>query len=325
MYQEPFVRIPAPKKETKAERQKRVRESQVWERSVQAMGRVPEKKQWIYVGDRGSDIYAFWQVCQELGYDFVIRLAQDRRAFLEEEAEEDDPTIHPLKTLARSLPAQDGRVLEIPAQRQRPAREAFVQISWQQVRLQAPTHAAKQDQTEISAWVVRVWEPEPPEGSEPLEWLLLTTVPIANSQNAWQRVKWYKWRWLLEDFHKVLKTGCRMEDRLLQTVAAQWRLLALLTPMAMRLLWLRQTAQLSPDTPATEVVSQELVLLVTLLDKRPGAALTTKQLWHTIARFGGYLDRKSDPPPGWQTLWQGWIYIQTVLEGVRLAPFFSSS
>jgi Transposase Tn5 dimerisation domain len=65
--------------------------------------------------------------------------------------------------------------------------------------------------------------------------------------------------------------------------------------------------------------------IVTLLDKRPGFALTAKQLWHTIARFGGYLDRKSDPPPGWQTLWQGWIYIQTVLEGVHLAPFFSSS
>jgi len=78
-------------------------------------------------------------------------------------------------------------------------------------------------------------------------------------------------------------------------------------------------------TPATEVVSQEIVHLVTLLDKRPGVALTAKQLWHTIARFGGYLDRKSDPPPGWQTLWQGWMYIQTVLEGVHLAPFFPPS
>lgn len=325
MYQEPFVRIPAPKGETKAERQKRARESQVWERSIQAMGAVPENQQWIYVGDRGSDIYTFWQACEQMGYDFVIRLAQDRRALLEEEAEDDDPTIHHLKTLARSLPAHDGQVLEIPAQRQRPAREAFVQISWQQVRLLPPAHAAKEGSSEITAWVLRVWEPQPPTGTEPLEWFLVTTVPVESIQDAWERVTWYKWRWLLEDFHKVLKTGCRMEDRFLQTVNAQWRLLALLTPMAMRLLWLRQTARLAPDTPATEVVSEEIIRLVTLLDKRPGIALTARDLWHTIARFGGYLDRKSDPPPGWQTLWQGWMYLQTVLQGVHLAPFFSSS
>jgi hypothetical protein len=325
MYQEPFVRQSAPKGETKAQKQKRARESQVWERSVQAMGTVPENQQRISVGDRGSDIYTFWQTCQELGYDFVIRLAQDRRALLEKEAEEDDPTSHHLKTLARSLLAQDGRVIKIPAQRQRPAREALVQICWQQVRLQPPAHLAKKDQTEITAWVLRVWEPQPPTGTEPLEWLLVTTVPVQNAPDAWERVKWYKWRWLLEEFHKVLKTGCRIEERFLQTIEAQWRLLAVLTPMAMRLLWLRQTAQLTPDTPATEVVSEEIVHLVTLLDKRPGVALTAKQLWRTIARFGGYLDRKSDPPPGWQTLWQGWMYVQTVLEGVHLAPFFSSS
>ena len=144
-------------------------------------------------------------------------------------------------------------------------------------------------------------------------------MPVLCEEDAWERVKWYKWRWLLEDFHKVLKTGCLLEDRCLQTVEAMCNLLGILTPTAMRLLWLRQTAQLAPDTPATEVVSQEIVHLVTLLDKRPGVALTAKQLWRTMARFGGYLDRKSDPPPGWQTLWKGWLYIQTILQGVRLA------
>ena len=145
------------------------------------------------------------------------------------------------------------------------------------------------------------------------------------TQDAWERVKWYKWRWILEDFHKVLKTGCGMQDRLLQTVAALWRLLGVLTPTAMRLLWLRQTAQFAPDTPATEVVSQEVVCVVTLLNKRPGMTLTANELWRTIASFGGYLNRKGDGPPGWQTLWQGWMYIQTVLEGVRLAPHFPPS
>jgi Transposase Tn5 dimerisation domain len=101
-----------------------------------------------------------------------------------------------------------------------------------------------------------------------------------------------------------------------------WNLLGILTPMAMRFLWLRQTAQQAPDTPATEVVSPEVIYVVTQIDKRPGATLTVNDFWRTIASFGGYLNRKSDGPPGWQTLWKGWLYVQTVLQGVRLAIRF---
>src|SRR5260370_18605942 len=102
-------------------------------------------------------------------------------------------------------------------------------------------------------------------------------------------------------------------------------LLGILPPAAMRLLWLRQTAQFAPDTPATEVISQDVIQVVLHLDKRPKATLTAKDLWHTIARFGGYLDLKNDPPPGWQTLWKGWIRIQMVLKAVYLARQFAPS
>jgi len=101
-----------------------------------------------------------------------------------------------------------------------------------------------------------------------------------------------------------------------------WNLLGILTPMAMRLLWLRQTAQQAPDTPASLVVSPEVIDVVTKLDGRPGARLTASDFWRTIASFGGYLNRKSDGPPGWQTLWKGWLYVQTVLQGVHLAMHF---
>lgn len=224
MYQEPFVRQPAPKGETKAQRKMRVRESQIWERSLQAIGPVPEKQKWISVGDRGSDIYTFWQTCEQLGYDFVIRVAQDRRVLLDEEPEAEDPEGQRLKTLARSLPAQGGRVLHVPAQRQRPARDASVQMSWQEVRLQPPVNGVVLAKTEIKAWIVRVWEAAPPDGGEPLEWILVTTVPIQTVEDAWERVTWDKWRWIVEDFHKVLKTGCRIEVRRQQTVEAMCNL-----------------------------------------------------------------------------------------------------
>ena len=76
--QEPFLRQPAPTGESKRQRQERQRESQVWERSIQALGSPPAGVQWIHVGDRGSDIFPFLSLCRELGCDFVVRAAQDR-------------------------------------------------------------------------------------------------------------------------------------------------------------------------------------------------------------------------------------------------------
>jgi hypothetical protein len=316
---EPFLRKLAPVGETKAQRKKRERESQVWERSVKQIGRVPAKCQWIYVGDSGSDIYTFWQTCEDLGYDFVLRIAQDRDVEIPEDHVPEDLDEHHLKTLMRALPATAARFITIPAHHHQPKREVFLQMAFQPVRVQPPVHGACLRQTEITAWAVRVWETHPPNGQEPLEWILLTTLPILLPTDAWEVVQWYGWRWLLEDFHKALKTGCRMEHHNLQSVEALWRLLAILTPIALRLLLIRQAAQQDTETPATDVVSQEIVRVVIHLDKRHRDIVTAKQLWHAIARLGGYLDRKSDGPPGWQTLWKGWMRVMSVLDGVHLA------
>src|SRR5437879_10033306 len=120
MGQEPFVREPAPEKETRAERNKRWCELLIWEQSIERIGPVPMNTQWIYVGDRGGDIFRFWQRCEELGYDHVTRVAQDRNVLIEEADGQEDPTAAHLKTLARRLPAQGARVLTIPAQHAHP-------------------------------------------------------------------------------------------------------------------------------------------------------------------------------------------------------------
>lgn len=316
---EPFIRKLAPVGETRAQLMKRDRESQVWEQSIQHIGRVPENHQWVYVGDSGSDVYTFWQTCEDLGYDFVLRVAQDRDVEISEEDRDATLDQRHLKTLARSLPAVDAHVVTLAAQHQQPKRDALLQMSFQKVQIQPPLHGVCLRKTAIMAWVVRVWEPSPPEGQEPLEWILLSTLPICDEHFAWEVVQWYGWRWLLEDFHKALKTGCRMERHKVQSMEAMWKLLAILTPIALRLLMIRHAAQHSEEIPATEVVSEEARQVVILLDSRHRAILTAKQLWHAIARLGGYLDRKSDGPPGWQTLWRGWMRVMDVLEGVHLA------
>ncbi len=324
-YQEPFVRQRAPKGETRAQRRKRARESQIWERSAQQIGAAPTEVHWVHVGDRAADIYTFWQTCQQLGCDFVVRATQDRGVVAQEHEEPVDHEMDHLRQLARRLPAQAGRLQHVRAEHERKARDAWVQISWSAIPIQPPVNGASLEPTELEAWVIRAWEPEPPAGVEPLEWLLVSSVPVTSLEQAWERVEWYSWRWMLEDFHHVLKTGCQIENRQLRSVEALWRLLGILTPTALRLLCLREIAQSAPETPATAVVSHEVVQVVTRLAKRPEAPLSAHELWRTIASFGGYLNRKSDGPPGWKTLWRGWLYVQAVLEGVHLAASFPPS
>lgn len=322
-YQEPWVRQAAPEHETRAQRRSRARESQIWERSAQQIGSPPSESHWVHVGDSGADIFTFWEVCRQLGCDFVIRLCQDRLVALPPDQQEARRLLHHLRKQAESQPAQDAQVLHLRAEHQRPARDAHLLMSFQQVLIQPPQNGASWEKQELPVWVIRVWEPEPPIGAEPLEWLLVTTVPIASTEQAWQRVRWYGWRWLAEDFHHALKTGCQIEQRQMRSVEALFRLLALLTPMALRLLGLREIAQTAPETDATEVLSAEVVQVVAHLAKRPTASMTVRELWRTIASFGGYFNRKGDGPPGWKTLWRGWVYVQTVLQGVHLAASFS--
>jgi hypothetical protein len=186
-----------------------------------------------------------------------------------------------------------------------------------------PEHQQASQGRPLVVWVVRVWEPEPPEGVEALEWILLTSVPPATLAQAWQRVDWYRARWLVEDYHQGLKTGCSIEERQLQSYEALRRLLGFLAPVAIRLLQLRAAARETPERLASEILPTDLVQVVALLAKGSATALTAQQCWYAIARCGGYLRRRSSGPPGWKTLWKGWLYVQTLLEGVHLASRLS--
>lgn len=324
-YQEPFVRQPAPKGETRAQRRARGRESQVWERCAQQIGAAPTGVRWVHVGDRAADIFTFWETCQRLGCEFVVRVMEDRGVFAQEDEAGADAQMDHLRQLARRLKSRAGRVQHVRAEHDRKAREAWLQISFQAVCIQPPVNGASLLKTPIQASLIRVWEPEAPDGVEPLEWLLVSSGAVTSLEEAWERVQWYGWRWFLEDFHHVLKTGCQIENRHLRSGEALWRLLGILTPTAVRLLVLRQIAQSAPETPATEVISQDVVRVVARLAKRPEEGMSANLFWRIVASFGGYLNRKCDGPPGWKTLWQGWLYIQAVLEGVHLAASFAPS
>jgi len=322
-YEEPFVRQPAPLGETHAQRLQRDRESLVWERAVQAIGPALSDAQWLHVGDRGADIFRLLQHIQLQGCDFLIRAAQDRCVQVEHGEEEDDEEVTRLFQLARSLPALGSRVKDLPRLHDRPARQAFLQVSWSKVQILPPKNGGALHQQAVEAWVVRVWEPKPPEGEEPLEWVLLTSLPIENVVQAWQCVDWYTMRWTVEDFHRCLKTGCSMEKRHLQSYENLTRLLGLVGPLAVRLLVLRSCARQTPQVLPTCILPALWLRVLELFTNHPLHSLDSAgHLWRAIARLGGYRGYRGDGPPGWQTLWRGWKRLQALLEGVQFTLQF---
>lgn len=312
--QEPFVRVPAPKGEQRHQRLKREeRETDVWMRQVLAIGTPDPGKIWVHGGDRGADMFPFFQACQQTKTPFLVRAAQNRRI------EHEDEEIASSLMRTRSWSSQASRPFEIPARHGHQARETPLQMVFGQMTLLPPRNEPQASKDPMPVWVVRVWEEHAPDGEKPLEWVLLTSVPTPTMEQAWERVEWYKHRWLVEDYHQCLKSGCRIEERQLQQVDSLIRLLGFLSPLAIRLLHVRELAHVDPERPASEVIDPLMLAVLAERSDHSPTTMTLSTCWIEIARLGGYLARASDGPPGWRTIWKGWLFLHTLLEGVQLA------
>ncbi len=314
MAQEPFVRTPAPAGEQRHQRRKREsRETDVWMRQVQMIGTPEATSMWVHVGDRGADMFPFFQACQATHTHFLVRAAQNRRT-----QEGEDEIGYSLKA-ARAFPSQASRPFEVPARHGHQKRSTQLHLAFGQITLLPPRHEPKASKEPLPVWVLRVWEEQAPEGEEPLEWILLTSVPTTTLEAAWERVEWYSHRWLVEDYHQCLKSGCRIEHRQLQSVEGLMRLLGLLSPLAVRLLQVRALARQEPERPANEVIEPVRLAVLAQRCALSPLTMTLGTFWIEVAKLGGYLARRSDGPPGWRTIWKGWLSLQALLEGVHLA------
>jgi hypothetical protein len=231
-----------------------------------------------------------------------------------------DGQIRSLLEHVRAWPSQGQRGFAVPARHGHQARSTQLQIAWDCLQVLPPGNEPRAGHKPQRVWAIGVWEEDPlPEGTAPVEWILLTSVPTTSLAHAWERVGWYERRWVVEDYHPCLKTGCRIEARQVRTAERVIRLLGLLAPLAVRLLPLRDLARRAPDTPAGDLGEAELLALVAAQAHQPPSPMTTADFWREVARLGGYRARRRDGPPGCKTLWQGWLHVQTLLDGVHLA------
>ena len=312
--QEPWVRLPAPAGETRSQRRQRSqRETDVWMRLVTRLGSFPAETKVVHVGDRGADLFPFFQACRATQTHFLVRAFENRRI---------EPEARPQRYLldeVRSWPATASHPFQVPGSHGRTARSTRVQLAFGPVTVLPPRLEKRCGKDPLELWAIRVWEEQPPAGEAPLEWILVTSVSTETLEQAWEHVGWYEHRWIVEDYHQCLKTGCRLEERQLQSADRLIRLLGLLSPLAVRLLCLRDLARRALERPAHEVFEPDLLAIVAAQTDQPPALMTTGAFWKAVAQMGGYLARRSDGPPGWKTLWRGWLRVHTLLEGVHLA------
>ena len=303
-----FHRKPRPKrkKHRNSLRRSADRESAVWGDLVDRVGRPPEGVKVVHVDDRGADDVEVFHRIAAQGCSCVIRASRLTRWL-----QWPDGRKVRLKSLLEELPVRATRTLDVPAKDEQPAREATLELRFAEVRMPLPnviTPWLKEHRPAepLRLWVVELREIHAPAGVKPLRWVLYTLESVEDVATAHRVIGWYEQRPTIEDYHKALKTGCRVQQRYYETSPRLERVTGLLSVVAVRLMQLKTAAQETPDRPAAEVAPKEWIELVQRARRKPpNPAMTIRQFLRAVAGLGGHLGRKCDGEPGWITLWRG--------------------
>ena len=317
MYQKHYRRPPQPKgmRADRARRRKvplEERESHWWVEAIASIGRPPAGVRWVHVGDRGEDLFVAYHEARRQNSDWLIRVAQDRRVLA--------PTGScRLFDHARSLPVRIQKTVRTRRARSEVVEEVTLCVTAGPMTLLPSAGEPQHQQWEpIPCWVVRVWEPCPPPGQEPLEWILCTSLPCETDAMLGFVAEGYGFRWMIEEFHKCQKTGCQVEARRLEHTDRLEPLIGLLSILAVRLLELKFVARDNPGTPARDLFDETTVEIMARYLKCPAASMTVGQFWRGIGGLGGHPGRKGDGPVGWLRAWRGWQSFELIRLGAEL-------
>jgi hypothetical protein len=267
------------------------------------------------VGDRGADIYEAMVASQAQGHDFLFRVTQNRQVWTTPQREE----LTCLRDYVCSLPSKGRDIVDIPSRGGRAGRQAEVEMTAAPVWIPAPSGTPQRGaQPVVAAWVVRIWEANPPAGAEGLDWILITSVPTETIEEIRERRDWYACRWMVEVFHDIEKNGCSEEDRRFETAERMQACLAILSVVAVRIFQLRTALDCQPEEPAEQVATQEEIQVVRKVVKHKRGTFTVRDFVRGVASLGGFLGRKHDGNPGVKTLWRGYQRLQDLLLGYQL-------
>lgn len=282
---------------------------QAFEKTIEL---APEGVQVVTVCDREADIYEMFVLAQERQASLLVR-ADDDRCLQDQEVK------HLWEKLERQ-PVQGELNVQITGNDKRKGRQASVSIRYCTVKLRPPWRPDKKKLPVVMLQAILVREENPPDNladlgyHEPIEWMLLTNTPVTCFDEAVRVVAWYCCRWQIEVFHKIIKSGCRVESSLLQTAKRLQNYITLMSVVAWRLHWLTYINRTAPDLPCTHILTtiewQALYMRIHKTTNFPETLPTVHQAVRWIAQLGGFLGRKSDGEPGITAIWRGWQRLQ---------------
>jgi hypothetical protein len=306
-------------KRVSSQRRKQLkRETDMWGRVIDRVGPPPAGARFIHVCDRGADNFDVYCHLLQQSAGWVIRAAQLKRQVRDAAGGEGS-----LDDAVRAAPLQGTYELQVRANRDQPARTASIEVRSARVIMPRPRtgvsrYVRDRGVTEIPMWVVEAREVNPPRGVKALRWVLLTSEEVRGFDDAWRTIEWYEKRPLIEEYHKCLKTGCRVEERLYQSGDRLAPVIGLLSVLAVRLLQLKMVARRDPEQAAAEVVPREWLAAAFLLLNKRKPMKTVRDFFRGLAQLGGFLGRKGDGEPGWQTIWGGLEKLLLCLRGAEI-------
>ena len=285
------------------------KESYRWiEAFEQTLASVPTNTEVVTVCDREADFYDMFAMAQEQNAPLLVRAKADRSLDKQEE-------VSKLWEKVEGQPISGELIVQITGNQKRKARQATVSIRFSQVKLKPPWRPQQKKLPVVTLNAILVSEVNPPENiDDPIEWLLLTNTPVDDFEDTVRVVGWYCCRWQIETYHKIIKSGCTVEDCRLETVERLQRYIALMAVIAWRLHWLTYLNRADPDSPCTIALTtiewQALYMRIHRTTELPDQPPTIHQAVRWIAQLGGFLGRKSDGEPGITVIWRGWQRLQ---------------
>jgi hypothetical protein len=279
------------------------KESAKWLRSLAALQEVAvqtPQTRWVFVADREADLYDLFVMAagSPPNLALLVRARHDRR-------------------LPRTETSLFGRLAQAPL-----AGRIQVQVP-RRAGQRAPE--PKGSRPPLRLWAIEARERHAPKGVSPIQWRLLTTLPVGSFAEAVEKVQWYCVRWGIEVFHKVLKSGCAVEEAQLQTAERLRRYVAVKLVVAWRVLWLTQLGREKPETPLREILEEaEWQVLRAVAERgrkgpRQRGVPTVADGVRWLGRLGGHLGRRGDGAPGPLCLARGLERLHDLTIGWKMA------
>lgn len=290
------------------------KESGRWVTTITEGKKVFENKHLVFVGDRESDIYEVFAQAKKQSVDVLIRTKQNR--ILETISETGKPEKLFEKVQAGEVITTYETAVPINSHK---TRKATLTIRTSTNNLLPPKRQAGQEPVLVT--VLNVQEENPPEGiTEPIHWMLTTTLPVATAEEAKEKVTWYIYRWRIERFHYTLKTGAfNIEELQFETYERFCKAITMYSIVATRVLYTQYYEREHPEENADEIFSKEEIRMLCLKwKKKPPYEMSIHEAVVATAKIGGYLARKGDSPPGIKALWIGFQTLQNLVEGMLL-------